>query len=80
MCLHELAPGQKGRVVALHTTGTMRRRLMDIGLTEHTVVQCLGRSPGGDPCAYWIRGAVIALRAKDTERVVVELVEEIPWN
>ena len=71
LCLSELAPGRSARVVALHTTGGMRRRLQDIGLVENTCVRCLGRSPGGDPSAYLIRGAVIAIRAADCRDILI---------
>ena len=63
--LSDLAPGQRGTVRALGATGAMRRRMLDIGLAPGTEVECLGRSPAGDPSAYLIRGAVIAIRASD---------------
>ena len=49
----------------------MRRRLLDIGLIENTDVECLGRSPAGDPSAYLIRGAVIAIRAADCRDILI---------
>ena len=49
----------------------MVQRLKDIGLTEGTRVDCLMRSPLGDPVAYLIRGAVIALRKEDSQNVSV---------
>ena len=70
-CLSDLQPGQRGIVGTLHSTGAMRRRLLDIGLVEDTAVECLGRSPGGDPAAYLIRGAVIAIRREDSAGVVL---------
>lgn len=69
--LKDLLPGQRATVMALRTTGTMRRRLLDMGLVEDTVVECVGVSPGGDPSAYQIRGAVIALRARDSQNVLI---------
>ena len=63
--LTRLQPGQRAVVWKLTATGSMRRRLLDIGLIENTSVECLGRSPCGDPSAYLIRGAVIAIRAED---------------
>ncbi|MDD4075510.1 MAG: FeoA family protein [Eubacteriales bacterium] len=69
--LADMAPGERGIVTALHNTGSMRRRLLDIGLIESTEVECLGRSPGGDPAAYLIRGAVIAIRAEDGAKVCI---------
>ncbi len=73
--LHELAVGQRGVVSQLRTTGTMRRRLLDIGLIENTVVECVGKSPAGDPHAFLIRGAVIAIRCEDCRHIDI-LVEE----
>lgn len=69
--LNDIAPGQHAVVSALQTTGSMRRRLLDIGLIENTEVECLGRSPGGDPSAFLIRGAVIAIRSEDCENILV---------
>ena len=63
--LATMREGSKGVVALLFTNGSMRRRLMDIGLVEGTEVECLQKSPAGDPTAYYIRGAVFALRAED---------------
>ena len=71
--LNDLRPGQQALVQSLHSTGGMRRRLRDIGLIENTLVECLGLSPGGDPAAYRVRGAVIALRAEDSRDVWVKI-------
>ncbi len=71
MSLNEIKPGECAIVRALQATGSMRRRLLDIGLIENTPVECLGRSPGGDPSAYLIRGAVIAIRAQDCKNIII---------
>ncbi len=71
--MDRLPEGSAAMVTELLTTGSMRRRLQDIGLIEGTRIECLIRSPAGDPAAYLIRGAVIALRAEDSSRVRVEL-------
>ena len=69
--LPDLKKGQKAVISELAVFDDMRRRLQDIGLIEGTVVECVGKSPRGDPCAYIIRGAVIALRSEDSGRVMV---------
>ena len=69
--LNEINPGQRATVSELQSTGSMRRRLLDIGLIQNTEVECLGRSPGGDPSAYLIRGAVIAIRSEDCKNILV---------
>lgn len=70
--LSSLAEGTTATVMAMNSSGSMRRRLMDMGLIEGTRVICLHRSPAGDPTAYLIRGAVIALRSEDTGKIMVE--------
>lgn len=67
--LDNLQPGNCGTVCSMDTGGSMHRRLLDIGLTIGTEVKCLGRSPAGDPSAFLIRGAVIALRAEDAKKI-----------
>ncbi|MBC8586404.1 FeoA family protein [Youxingia wuxianensis] len=70
--LTELDEGQIARVKNILSTGSMRRRLQDIGLIENTDVQCMQKSPSGDPIAYLIRGAIIALRTEDSGNILVQ--------
>lgn len=69
--LTKLRAGQKATVWKISATGAMRRRLQDLGLIEDTEIECVGRSPLGDPAAYLIRGAVVALRDTDAETIDV---------
>ena len=71
-----LRPGEGGRVRALRMSGPLRRRLRELGLVEGTVLSCLGRSPLGDPAAYGVRGAVLAIRDADSARILIERTEE----
>lgn len=59
-------------VKALKSTGAMKRRLQDLGIIEGTSVKCVLKSPSGDPCAYLVRGAVIALRNEVSSQIVVK--------
>ena len=52
LTLNHLSQGQKADVTALMSTGSIRRRLQDIGLIEGTTAECLQKSPAGDPVAY----------------------------
>ena len=70
--LNTIPEGGKVRVSRLLSSGSMRRRLLDIGLIENTDVECIGTSPGGDPSAYLIRGAVIAIRSEDCSGILIE--------
>ncbi len=70
--LNKAKEGERVIVKYLLAEGNMRRRLQDIGLIEGTSIECLNSSPAGDPTAYLIRGAVIALRSEDSSTIVVE--------
>ncbi len=72
MNLFELKKGQKCLVDRILTKTDMRRRLLDIGLIENTPVECVEISPGGDPKAFMIRGAVIALRRDDCQNILIK--------
>jgi ferrous iron transport protein A len=49
-----------------------RRRLLELGFVPGTpVLRCEG-TPGGDPLAYLVRGAVLALRRSDARHIQVE--------
>jgi DtxR family Mn-dependent transcriptional regulator len=71
--LDVLQPGESG-VVALvsgRVRGAQRRRLLDLGVVEGTVIRAELRSLSGDPVAYRIRGAVIALRRAQARDILI---------
>ena len=71
--LNELNPGETAVVKELKTRGSIHRRLLDIGLVKDTKIECVGKSPAGDPAAFLIRGAVIAIRSEDMKDIVVRI-------
>ena len=73
--MSELTPGKTGVVMALNGDGPLYRRLLDLGLVEGSRVTCLGRSLWGDPAAYQICGAVIALRDCDCREILLREVQ-----
>lgn len=72
--LNLLPLGKKARVKSLVSVGTIRRRMLDLGLINDTEVEALQKSPSGDPVAYQIRGAVIALRTEEASKILVEAI------
>lgn len=60
--LNSLPVGQKAKVTSLISDGATRRRMLDLGVIRDTEIEPLYKSPAGNPVAYLIRGAVIALR------------------
>lgn len=71
--LSSLSVGEKGVVDSVKAHPHIKRRLLDIGLIEGTRVSCVLKSPAGDPSAYLIRGAVIALRSEDSSSISVRI-------
>jgi ferrous iron transport protein A len=69
--LHEIKKGQAGRVRSLTAEGTLRRRLLDLGFTPGGVVENIRSAPLGDPTAYSVRGATIALRKEEARHIRV---------
>ena len=69
--LSALPMGERATVISVVVRGTLARRMRDFGLIFGTEITPLHRAPFGDPIAYLIRGAVIALRRKDAEKILV---------
>lgn len=67
--LDKLPMGKTGIVAALLPEAAARRRLMDLGIVDGTEIRPLYKSASGDPAAYLIRGAVIALRADTAGKI-----------
>lgn len=70
--LDTLLLGRKAIIRRLTSTGLERRRMMDLGLLPGSIVQVEMRSPLGDPTAYQIRGALVALRKSQAQQIIVE--------
>lgn len=73
MVLSEMKMGDKGIIKKLEVEENIKRRLLDLGLIEGTLIKCVLKSPFGDPLAYLVRGTVVAIRKEDGKNVGVEL-------
>jgi DtxR family Mn-dependent transcriptional regulator len=73
-----LRPGQQGQVVAIspRCRGAERRRMMDLGILPGAVIAAELISPSGDPTAYRIRGAMIALRREQAQLINIRRMAE----
>ncbi|EFW39242.1 FeoA domain protein [Treponema phagedenis F0421] len=72
--LSTLHAGEKGTVVSILQDSRLRRRFFDLGIIPGTVIECIQQSALGDPTAYLIREAVIAIRSEDADCIQVDLV------
>lgn len=69
--LNKLPIGKTAKIEKIEKNCELYKRLTDIGLISGTDVQCILKSPLGDPCAYLIRGSVIAIRECDCKNVSI---------
>ncbi len=72
MNLSMLSPDESGIVKTVVAEQGMKRRFYDLGLVPGTKVKCIGKSPLGDPKAYFVRGTVIAIRRSDSSNIILE--------
>ena len=85
MTLRDLKIGRSGRVLAVGGIptngkstgeGSLRRRLLEMGITPGTVVTVKKTAPMGDPIEILLRGYVLSLRLEDAEKITVEEITE----
>lgn len=69
--LSSLRRGEKCTLCSIGLQGGMGRRLRDLGLIPGTRLECAFTAPSGSPMAFWIRGALIALRRDDCRQIIV---------
>ncbi|WKZ34269.1 MAG: iron dependent repressor, metal binding and dimerization domain protein [Anaerolineales bacterium] len=76
--LSSLKPGQTARVAQLsyRIRGAERRRLLDLGVLPGTKISNEMSSASGDPSAYCIRDAVIALRKSQADLIFINKQDE----
>lgn len=68
-----LKMGTKAKIISLENTGSIHRRLLDMGFTPGTIIECVLESPFKDPIAYKVRNAMIALRKEDSKFIRIEV-------
>lgn len=73
MTLADISPGDSATVqgISPRCHGPARLRLLDLGVVPGTVVQARLESAAGDPIAYDIRGALVALRREQAALIAV---------
>ena len=69
--LRQVEIGETVTVVKLHGEGAVKRRIMDMGLTQNTEVYVRKVAPLGDPIEITVRGYELSLRKTDAEMIEV---------
>ena len=73
MNLGELKVGQSCRVTKVGGEGLLRHRLLEMGITPHTVITIKKIAPMGDPVELFLRGYVLTLRLEDAAKIKIEV-------
>jgi len=71
--LDKLILGKSAKIIKVNNTGSIRRRLLDIGLIPGSIVTTYLESPFNDPIAYKIKNAIIAIRRSDSKEIEVDI-------
>lgn len=69
----DLEPGQRATIKRVQGQGTLRRRLMDLGLLPGTTVELEREAPLGDPLEILVKGTHLSLRREESSAVEVEV-------
>jgi len=72
--LASLKVGEEATVLNISKAcrGQQRRRLLDLGIVPGTTIRAEMRSASGDPVAYSVRGALVALRKQHAQMIFVQ--------
>ena len=69
--LDTLKLGKTAKILDINCNTHIKRRLLDLGIIENSIITPVFRSPFKDPTAYLIRGTILALRSDDTKKIIV---------
>ena len=69
MTLKDLKPGQNGIVASISPTGSMKRRIMDMGITPGVEIRVVKVAPLGDPVEVNVRGYELSLRGEEARSI-----------
>ena len=76
MTLDKLKTGSKGIIQSIGGEGSLRRRLLDMGLTPNTTVMVRKVAPMGDPIELHVRSYELTIRLEDARKIeIMEVVE-----
>ena len=60
-----------GRRKEINCNGSIKRRLLELGLIPNTPIPPIMKSVAGDPIAYEVRNIILAIRKQDANKIVV---------
>jgi Fe2+ transport system protein FeoA len=72
--LNELRKGEKGKIVKIGGSGSVHRRLLDMGLVSGSDIEMQRVAPLGDPIEIKVKGYNLSLRKEEAASIQVEVI------
>ncbi len=74
MNLSNLKPGQQGKILKLESSiGSIRRRLMDMGIIPGEIIKVEKVAPMGDPIEITVKSYNLSLRKNEAKGIEIEV-------
>lgn len=70
--LRDVKVGETAKVLKIHGTGALKKRIMDMGITKGTEIYVRKVAPLGDPVEVTVRGYELSLRKDDADILEME--------
>ncbi len=75
ICLSDVKPGKKARIVRVGIGGPAGRRYREMGLVRGENIRLIRVAPLGDPIEIELKGYNLSLRKKEADLIIVEVME-----
>lgn len=63
--------GEKVTVIGLEKDSTVKKRLLEMGITPGVVLEVTGKAPLGDPIEVFVRGYKLTLRKDEANAILI---------
>ncbi len=70
--LDDLSSGEEAKIVRLMAKGPFKKRLLEMGFVQGTMVKVIKYAPLKDPVEYLIKGYHVSLRHEEAQKIIVE--------
>lgn len=75
-----LKPGEYGIVMSIGSSGAIRRRIIDMGITPGAIVFMRKAAPFGDPIEINVRGYELSIRKSEAKEIYLSEVQKSAKN
>ncbi|MDR3179098.1 MAG: ferrous iron transport protein A [Oscillospiraceae bacterium] len=70
--VNKLKPYESGVVLSVGSSGALRRRIIDMGVTPGAIITMKKVAPFGDPIEINVRGYSLSIRKAEAREIIIE--------